>query len=311
MHSERSGEICFSAAHAAVEIYRLPAFQDNYLWLGRIDGFTFAVDPGDAAVVQAELERRGWGLDAILITHHHDDHVGGVGELVQRYQPVVYGNQADPGLAGFSLQAVGDGEFFRLAGIKVLPSVLPGHTPHHVVYLLEIADTPIIFVGDVLFPMGCGYTPIPNIDAYVASMHFFQAQPPTSMIFCAHEYARKNAEFALAYLQRLGLFLDSGVDAYLQDTIAEHMPQVWQASPAWGARCMAMRNAISERLTKLPEITVPFVLGDEFGSNIFLPPFARIALARENTELRVTEETHQWLAFARLTKNKGTMPENG
>lgn len=179
----------------------VPAFDDNYLWLvpaPGAPGLAVVVDPGDAAPVQAELDRRGLRLAAILVTHHHGDHVGGLAELVANAGGVsalpVYG-PADEDIEGIT-HPVKDGDTVALPALGLHFDVLsvPGHTRGHLAY----AGHGVVFCGDTMFSGGCGRL----FEGTPAQMHRslgrLAALPPQTQVFCAHEYTASNLRFALA-----------------------------------------------------------------------------------------------------------------
>jgi hydroxyacylglutathione hydrolase len=174
------------------EILLIPAFKDNYIWLLVRDGRAAVVDPGDAAPVIDRLEALQLQLETILITHHHADHQGGVGELVQRWQPRVYGPAAES-ITGCS-DPLSGGETIEVLGqrFEVLP--VGGHTRAHIAYHVPGA----VFCGDTLFGAGCGRlfegTPAQMCD----SLARIAALPDDTKIYCAHEYTEVNLRFALA-----------------------------------------------------------------------------------------------------------------
>ena len=170
----------------------LPAFEDNYIWLLRDDcGRTLVVDPGDASPVLAALGDAP--PLAILLTHHHGDHIGGVAALLARWPdtPVFAPHddripQATRRVADGERLAIGDWHFEVLA--------VPGHTRSHVAYHGE----GLLFCGDTLFSLGCGRmfegTP-PQMQASLARL---AALPGDTRVCCAHEYPLVNAVFAQA-----------------------------------------------------------------------------------------------------------------
>ncbi|MCP5267040.1 MAG: hydroxyacylglutathione hydrolase [Burkholderiaceae bacterium] len=181
----------------------VPAFSDNYLWiLHAADGdAAVAIDPGDAAPVQEALERNGLRLTAILLTHHHMDHAGGVEALVERWHCPVYGPR-DEDIAGIT-HPVGDGDILDLdeprIGFRVIG--VPGHTSGHIAYYATSHGGDargLLFCGDTLFAGGCGRifegTPAQMLD----SLEKLAALPASTLVFCAHEYTVSNLRFAAA-----------------------------------------------------------------------------------------------------------------
>ena len=175
-------------------VLRVPAFTDNYLWLilDR-EGRALAVDPGAAEPIEQALQELGLRLHAILITHHHPDHVGGVQALRQRHPVPVFGPK-DPRLATLVDRPVGEGDRVVLAdaGIDFEVWQLPGHTASHLAYLGHGAA----FVGDTLFSCGCGRLFEGSPEQMLHSLDRLAALPGATLVFCAHEYTRSNAEFA-------------------------------------------------------------------------------------------------------------------
>ena len=138
------------------EIIPIPAFADNYIWLLRSGAVAAIVDPGDAAPVIAHLQREGITPCAILATHHHGDHVGGIPALLERWPVPVFGPAREkiPGRT----QALKGGDRFTVPGIAATFDVIdvPGHTAGHIALFGEFGGGPVLFCGDTLFTGGCG-----------------------------------------------------------------------------------------------------------------------------------------------------------
>ena len=172
------------------------AFSDNYIWLlesPRAPGRVAAVDPGDAAPVLAELKRTGASLAAILLTHHHPDHIGGVPELLRRHPVPVIGPE-DARIA-FRTRTARDGERCELPDLGLGFEILqvPGHTVSHIAFYGHGA----LFCGDTLFSAGCGRMFEGTPKQMNSSLNRLRALPPETQVFCGHEYTAANLRFAL------------------------------------------------------------------------------------------------------------------
>jgi hydroxyacylglutathione hydrolase len=172
------------------------AFSDNYIWL--IDspvahGRVLAVDPGDAAPVIAELERSGATLAAILLTHHHLDHIGGVPELLRHGAVPVIG--PDDTRIAQRTRIVRDGERCDLPDLGLSFAILqiPGHTLSHIAFW----GHGTLFCGDTLFSAGCGRLFEGTPEQMNASLTKLRNLPPETRVFCGHEYTAANLRFAL------------------------------------------------------------------------------------------------------------------
>jgi hydroxyacylglutathione hydrolase len=173
------------------------AFADNYIWLiesPAAPGRVVAVDPGDAAPVLAELDRSGSALAAILLTHHHADHIGGVAALLERGPVPVIG--PDDARIALCTRRVHDREHCKLPDLGLAFDILavPGHTLSHIAFW----GHGVLFSGDTLFSAGCGRlfegTPL----QMNASLNRLRDLPPDTRVFCGHEYTAANLRFALA-----------------------------------------------------------------------------------------------------------------
>ena len=184
----------------------IPAFQDNYIWvLSNDEGHCVIVDPGEAAPVLKAIEENQWQPQAILLTHHHHDHVGGVKELRQRFPDVVvYGPEEtqDKG----ATKCVVEGDKLTLFGYEFSVFATPGHTLGHVSYY----TIPYLFCGDTLFSGGCGRLFEGTADQMYQSFQKINALPPETVICCAHEYTLANMKFALHILPN-----DPAIEDYL------------------------------------------------------------------------------------------------
>lgn len=179
-------------------IYSVPAFQDNYLWVMARGRDAAVVDPGDAGPIEAFLDEHELTLRAILATHHHGDHVGGLAALASHWKCPVFG-PAGEDIAGLT-QKLREGDRVVVPGLEVALDVLdvPGHTAGHIAYVHRDPADPFVFCGDTLFAGGCGRlfegTPAQMVD----SLSKLAALPARTRVYCAHEYTLANLRFARA-----------------------------------------------------------------------------------------------------------------
>lgn len=178
-----------------LEIWPVPVFADNYVWILQREGSNrvTAVDPGDGEPVIEALSRRELELTAVLITHHHQDHVGGLPELIRPFHPPVYGSAIDsiPGVD----HPVAGGDRVSLPDLEIEFEVvaLPGHTAGHIGFI----GAGCAFVGDTLFAGGCGRVFEGTMAQMYESLTRLAELPPETMAYCAHEYTMANLRFAL------------------------------------------------------------------------------------------------------------------
>lgn len=181
----------------------LPAFDDNYLWLIARPGGTHAavVDPGDAAPVEAALQARGLALAAILLTHHHRDHVGGVQRLLERHAAIVWGPRDEPIEQVRYRLGDGDRGAVDALGLTFEAIAVPGHTRGHIAYRCAPFGgdaREVLFCGDTLFAAGCGRLFEGTAAQMHASLARLAALPDDALVCCAHEYTESNLRFARA-----------------------------------------------------------------------------------------------------------------
>ena len=225
---------------AALQVHQFPCLGDNYGYLVHDpdSGLTASIDSPDAAAIRRELDARGWKLDYILNTHHHQDHAGGNLALKASTGCTIVGARADaeriPGIDIF----VSDGDSFALGEHTARIIETPGHTRAHICYLFE-ADR-VAFVGDTLFSMGCGRLFEGTPAQMWTSLQKIMQLPDETKVFCAHEYTQSNGRFALS---------------------------MEPDNPALLAR---MREVAALRAADQP--TVPSTLGTEKATNPFLRP---------------------------------------
>ncbi|MCK1966780.1 hydroxyacylglutathione hydrolase [Franconibacter sp. IITDAS19] len=174
----------------------IPAFQDNYIWvLSDEQGKCLIVDPGEAAPVLKAIEENAWQPVAILLTHHHDDHTGGVKALLARYPDlIVYGPQETAGKG--TTKIVHEGDAVVILGHEFSVIATPGHTLGHLSYF----SFPYLFCGDTMFSAGCGRLFEGTPAQMYQSFQKLNQLPEETLICCAHEYTLSNLTFSVAIL---------------------------------------------------------------------------------------------------------------
>lgn len=239
-----------------VTVQPVPILSDNYAWLLRDEatGRRAVVDPADADAVIRAVDASGGGLDLILLTHHHDDHVAGTDEVRRRYGCPVIGAAADARRLPALDRAVAEGDTVALGESRARVLDTPGHTRGHIAFAFEGGDgtPPVLVCGDTLFSLGCGRLLEGTAAEMFASLRKLATLPPDALVCCGHEYTQSNARFAL------------------------------HADPANAA--LRARAAEVDRLRAEGRPTVPSRLGDELAENPFLRAPDVPALARLRSE---------------------------
>ncbi|QNA88966.1 hydroxyacylglutathione hydrolase [Massilia sp. Dwa41.01b] len=219
-------------------VLTVPAFKDNYLWLIHDGVHAAAVDPGDSGPILASLADHGLRLTAILLTHHHADHIGGVRDLLARFPVPVYGPRND-GIDEVK-HPLGEGDRVVVPGLDLELEVLevPGHTLGHIAYVRRTPGLHWLFCGDTLFAGGCGRLFEGTPAQMAASLDKLARLPGDTEVYCAHEYTLSNLRFAQA------------------------------VDPDNAALALRMRDESAKRAAGLP--TVPSSIGLERSTNPFL-----------------------------------------
>ena len=181
----------------AAEIRVFPCLSDNFGYLihDAATGATASIDAPEAAPIIAALEREGWTLTDILVTHHHADHVGGIAELKKKYGCRV--------VAPFDKKAaihdvdvrVKEGETIKVGSLTARVLDTPGHTLDHISYMFD--DDRALFCADTLFSIGCGRVFEGTYPMMWESLLKLRALPNDTRIYCGHEYTASNVKFAL------------------------------------------------------------------------------------------------------------------
>jgi hydroxyacylglutathione hydrolase len=219
-----------------MDIVAVPAFADNYLWLvhDEASGETAVVDPGDAAPVLAESDKRGWTITQVWNTHWHPDHTGGNLAIKEATGARISGPAAEA-IPGRDV-SLSEGDEIRLGNHVGRVIEVPGHTRGHIALIFE--DDAVAFVGDTLFAMGCGRLFEGTPEQMYRSLHRLTDLRPETRLYCAHEYTLSNARFAA------------------------------HADP--GSTAIAARLTQVEALRRAGEMTVPTTVAQERETNVFV-----------------------------------------
>ncbi|MGO3931535.1 hydroxyacylglutathione hydrolase [Rhodopseudomonas pseudopalustris] len=222
----------------AAEIRLFPCLNDNFGYLVHdpATGATAAIDAPEATPISATLQREGWTLTDILLTHHHGDHVGGVAALKEAYGcRVVAPHDKTAALPLVDLR-VAQGDVVKVGSLLARVLETPGHTLDHVVYVFD--DDKVVFTGDTLFSLGCGRLFEGSYPMMWDSLLKLRALPDDMLMYCGHEYTAANVKFALT---------------------------IEPANPALLARAAEVNE-----LRSAGQPTIPVRLGVEKSANVFL-----------------------------------------
>lgn len=243
----------------------IPALQDNYIWTLNDDaGRCLIVDPGEAGPVLRVMEKNQWQPVAILLTHHHQDHVGGVAELVSRFPHLeVYGPEETRSKGGKTI--VREGDTLSVLGQDFTIYATPGHTLGHISYF----SFPYLFCGDTLFSGGCGRLFEGTAKQMFDSFQKLNQLPEETLVCCAHEYTLSNLTFAQA--------------VYPQNAeIARYYREIKE---------LRAKNGIS----------LPTKLAQERKTNLFL--MTKDVELQRKIGIETTPQ-HEWQVFAALREKK-------
>lgn len=179
-------------------VHQFACLSDNYGFLVRDEatGTVATIDTPDAKAITEEAEKLGWSLDLVLNTHWHPDHAGGNAELADRFGCKIIAPADEGDKIAVKDEVVQDGAEVRIGDTALQVIGVPGHTLGHIAYYA--AEARLAFVGDALFSLGCGRMFEGTPDVFWASILKLRGLPEETMMFCAHEYTRANADFALS-----------------------------------------------------------------------------------------------------------------
>jgi len=179
-----------------MQLQALPALSDNYIWVLRDDeGGAVVVDPGEAGPVVDAAAAGGFRPTAVLLTHHHQDHIGGTAELQNRWPGLPVFAPHDDRIACAATR-VRDGEQVSAGGYAFDVIAVPGHTTSHFAFHLDGGRESLLFCGDTLFSLGCGRMFEGSAAQMHGSLSRLAALPGATRVCCGHEYTLSNAAFA-------------------------------------------------------------------------------------------------------------------
>ena len=207
-----------------LSIKPIKSFTDNYIWMIKKNKDVVVVDPGDAIPVLNFLKEKNLNLKSILITHKHSDHIGGIEDLLRHYPNIkIYGPKNN---FNFIYTIVNNDELLKINELNIEFRVIatPGHTLDHVVF----ADQDHLFCGDTLFGCGCGKLFEGSYSQMHSSLKTLSKLPTSIKVYCAHEYTKKNIEFALTQDKDNQYLIDRkrnliGKDITLPSTLGEEL----------------------------------------------------------------------------------------
>jgi hydroxyacylglutathione hydrolase len=179
------------------EIRLFPCLSDNFGYLihDPATGATASIDAPDATAIIQALAREGWTLTDILVTHHHQDHVGGIAELKAKYNCRVVAPHDKSTAIPLVDERVREGDTVKVGNLKARVFETPGHTLDHISYVFD-ADR-ALFCADTLFSIGCGRVFEGDYPMMWNSLLKLRALPNETRIYCGHEYTASNVKFAL------------------------------------------------------------------------------------------------------------------
>lgn len=179
-----------------IAIEPIAAFTDNYIWCLHNGEQAWVVDPGEAPPVLTFLTDKRLHLAGILITHHHPDHTGGIGALLEAFPALTIYGPHNSKIAGLT-QQVKEGDVATVLDLRFSVLEIPGHTLDHIAYFSTDTDSPTLFCGDTLFAAGCGRVFEGTPPQMLNSLQKLSELPVLTSVYCGHEYTLSNLRFAL------------------------------------------------------------------------------------------------------------------
>jgi len=176
-----------------INIEPIKAFSDNYIWLLTTNEGSIVIDPGESDNLLKIIKERNLNLKAILITHHHFDHTGGIEEILADKSIDVYGPNNN--IDSINIKVSNESKI-NLLGIEFEVIEIPGHTLDHIAYYAKNDGHPILFSGDTLFAGGCGRVFEGTFEQMYESLSILKKLPLNTKIYCGHEYTESNLRFA-------------------------------------------------------------------------------------------------------------------
>jgi len=176
-----------------VKIESIEAFTDNYIWLVTTNEGSIVIDPGESSNIINLVHKNQLDLKAILVTHHHFDHTGGIEEIISHCPVDVFGPFNNIQTIRKKLKG---GDILNVIGIEFEIIEIPGHTLDHIAFYSENNGRPILFCGDTLFAAGCGRVFEGTYEQMFESLIKLKNLPTNTNIYCGHEYTLSNLRFA-------------------------------------------------------------------------------------------------------------------
>ena len=238
-------------------IHPIRAFSDNYIWLIQSGDRAIVIDAGDSKPVLDFLSAHGLTLDALLVTHDHHDHIGGIQALQHAYPNAITYAHANHQV---NAHAVTEGDRLTLLGLEFGVWLTPGHTDSHLSYLLDPdgRTRTHVFCGDTLFSGGCGRTFTGTIDELYESVQRFDTLPSATLFFPAHEYTLGNLRFGAHIEPKNTAIADALITVKTKlDQGIPSLPVSLAHERAINVFLRADHQAIKERLIKLGALTLP------------------------------------------------------